>query len=122
MHHFATNPHHSNLRRSPFSAPRKTLPLLALVFAIFAAAPSQAQSRPPIHKVPPVYPPIARQMGIYGTVVVMATVDPSGKVLKAESTVGNKVLAAAAIEAVEHWKFIPGPDTDILVVSVDFAR
>jgi TonB family protein len=120
MHRFVTNPQHLNLRRHPFTAIRTALPLLAL--AIFAAAPSHAQSRPPIHKVPPVYPAMARQMGIYGTVVVMATVDPSGKVLKADSTSGNKILAAAAIDAVEHWKFTPGPSTDILVVSVDFTR
>jgi outer membrane biosynthesis protein TonB len=52
----------------------------------------------------------------------MATVDPSGKVTKADSTSGNKVLVPAAIEAVERWKFAPGDRTDILIVSVDFNK
>lgn len=122
MHPLVARPHRLSLRRTFFPAILKTLPLLVIAFAIFASAPLHAQARAPIHRVPPVYPPLARQMGISGTVVIMATVDASGKVIKADSTSGNKILAAAAVDAVEHWKFAPGTATDILIVSVDFAR
>ncbi len=83
--------------------------------------PLHAQARAVVHKVPPSYPPLAKQMHITGTVVVTATVDPSGKVIKAESTSGNKLLSASAIDAVKQWKFAPAESTDTFPVSVSFA-
>lgn len=98
-------------------------PLLALAFFLLAASAAYAQTaRPAIRKVPPVYPQIAKQAGVTGTVVVMATVDPTGKVIKAEVTSGNKMLGTSATDAVKQWKFAPGTGTDILIVSVDFAK
>lgn len=87
-----------------------------------AARPLRAQERSAVHKVPPIYPAIARQMGITGTVVVNATVDPTGKVLKAESTSGNKLLATAAIDAVKQWKFAPGDATQTFPVTINFEK
>ena len=49
-------------------------------------------------------------------------VDPTGKVIKAESTSGNKLLAPSAIEAVKQWKFAPGDATDTFPVSVNFQK
>jgi TonB family protein len=97
-------------------------PLLAFAFLLTALAPLHAQERTAVHKVPPTYPPIARQMGITGAVVVTATVDPSGKVIKAESTSGNRLLASAAIEAVKQWKFAPGDNTETFPVTINFEK
>jgi protein TonB len=88
----------------------------------FAVSPMHAQERAAVHKVQPTYPPIARQLGITGVVVVTTTVDPTGKVIKAESTSGNKLLAPSAIEAVKQWKFAPGDATDTFPVSVNFQK
>jgi TonB family protein len=98
----------------------RSLPILALAVVAFAATPMHAQERPATHKVPPTYPQLARQMHITGTVIVTATVDPTGKVLKAESTSGNKLLAASAIDCVKQWKFAPGEGTDTFPISVVF--
>jgi TonB family protein len=87
-----------------------------------AALHSQEKSRTVVHKVPPIYPAIARQMGLTGTIVVSATVDPSGKVTKAESTSSNKVFVPAAIEAVKQWKYSASDSTDTLSVSVVFEK
>ena len=107
--------------RSPlFESLFRGLPLLALALLFFTVAPIHAQERAAIHKTPPVYPPIARQLGITGVVVVNTTVDPTGKVIKAESTSGNKLLAPSAIDAVKQWKFAPGDTTDTFPVSVNF--
>jgi len=100
----------------------KALPLLALALLFFTVAPMHAQARAAVHKVPPVYPPIARQLGITGVVVVTTTVDASGKVIKAESTSGNKLLAPSAIDAVKQWKFAPGDATDTFSVSINFEK
>lgn len=96
--------------------------LLALAFLLLALTPLHAQERAAVRKVPPTYPPIARQMGITGTVIVTTTVDASGKVIKAESTSGNKLLATAAIEAVKQWKFAPGDSAETFPVAVNFEK
>jgi TonB family protein len=96
--------------------------LLAFAFLLVALAPLPAQERAAVRKVSPTYPPIARQMGITGTVVVTTTVDSSGKVIKAESTSGNKLLANAAIDAVKQWKFAPGDNTETFPVTINFEK
>jgi TonB family protein len=117
----AIDRHLFGLRRVPFATIARSLSILVLAIVAIAAAPLHAQARAAVHKVPPNYPPIARQMHITGTVVVTATVDATGKVLKAESTSGNKLLAASAIDAVKQWKFAPGDATETFPVSVNFA-
>ena len=111
-----------DLRHSLFVNLARVLPLLALALLFFTFASLNAQERAAVHKVPPVYPPIARQLGITGVVVVTTTVDPSGKVIKAESTSGNKLLAPSAIDAVKQWKFAPRDATDTFPVSVNFEK
>lgn len=107
-----------------FASLPRVFPVLALVFLAFTVAPLHAQDkvRASVHKVAPIYPPIAQQMGISGSVVVNATVDPSGKVLKAESTSTSKVFVSAAIEAVKQWKFAPSDSTDTFPITVEFHR
>jgi TonB family protein len=122
MYRLAISTKQMSRRSSLFASTARVLPLLALALTVFLVAPVSAQERAAVHKVPPVYPPIARQMGITGTVVVTTTVDPTGKVVKAESTSGNKLLAPSAIDAVKQWKFAPGDATDTFPVSVSFEK
>lgn len=58
-------------------------------------------------KVPPVYPPMARQLRVSGRVVVEAMVTETGTVKQVKSLSGNVLLASSAIEAVKKWKFRP---------------
>jgi TonB family protein len=118
----ATNSKRHFLRQSFCGGITRDLSLLALAFMILFVAPLHAQERAAVHRVPPVYPPIARQLGITGVVVVTTTVDATGKVIKAESTSGNKLLAPSAIDAVKQWKFAPGDGTDTFTVSVNFEK
>jgi TonB family protein len=122
MHQPANRPRPLILLLSPSSVTLRLFATVAVALFAFAAAPLRAQSRPAVHKVSPTYPPIARQMGITGTVIVAATVDPAGKVIKAESSSGNKLLATSAIDAVKQWKFAPGDTTDTIPVSVTFEK
>ena len=116
------DPHQPIFDHLSFAANIRSLLLFAAVCILLAATPLHAQERATVHKVPPVYPPIARQMGITGTVVVTATIDASGKVIKAESSSGNKLLATAAIDAVKQWKFAPGDGSATFPVSVNFEK
>lgn len=96
------------------------MPLFALILLAASATSLYAADRSTVHKVPPVYPPLARQMHLSGTITVTATVDASGNVTKAETTSGNKLLAPAAIEAVKQWKFAPG-EASTESVQINFA-
>ena len=97
---------------------RSLLTLASLLLVI--TAPVYGQDRESIHKVPPIYPEMAKRMHITGTVKVIATVDPAGGVSNAISDSGNKVLAQAAIDAVKRWKFAPGQGTATVVVQINF--
>jgi TonB family protein len=90
--------------------------------ALLAASvlPALAQDRHAVSKVAPVYPPMAKQMHITGVVKVIATVDATGKVIKAESPSGNKILALAATDCVKMWKFAPGDGVTTVTIDVDF--
>jgi len=99
----------------------------ALVAGPLANRPLLAQDHPAVqgdrasvYKVPPTYPPLARQMHISGIIRVIATVGPTGTVLTAESTEGNKLLTAAAVEAVKQWRFVPAPRQSTVIVKVNF--
>ena len=55
----------------------------------------------------PVYPAIARQSLISGSVEVHFCISAGGKVYAAKSVSGSPILARAAIEAVEAWCYEP---------------
>lgn len=55
----------------------------------------------------PVYPAIAKQRLISGSVEVHFRISPEGKVYDVKSVKGSPILARAAIEAVEAWSYEP---------------
>jgi periplasmic protein TonB len=57
--------------------------------------------------VDPVYPPLARQTHIWGTVVVEAVIDEHGNVVEAHALSGHPLLIPAALQAVLQWKYEP---------------
>lgn len=59
------------------------------------------------HRVSPTYPTQARIQRIEGTVVLEAVVGEDGKVSDVKVSSGPAVLASAAKEAVEQWRYQP---------------
>jgi protein TonB len=55
----------------------------------------------------PPYPPIAKQLGIEGTVNVQVLVDETGKVISAKAVAGNPALKQAAQQAALNARFSP---------------
>ena len=55
----------------------------------------------------PPYPPIAKQLGIQGTVNVQVLVDETGKVISAKAVAGNPALTRAAQQAALNARFSP---------------
>lgn len=60
-----------------------------------------------VRKVIPEYPPIARTMGIGGTVVLQATISKSGTIENLRVVSGPEMLRQAAINAVSQWRYQP---------------
>jgi protein TonB len=60
-----------------------------------------------IRKVPPAYPPLARQARIQGVVVLQAQISKEGNIENLQLISGHPMLAPAAIEAVKQWKYKP---------------
>ncbi|MBW8869291.1 MAG: energy transducer TonB [Acidobacteriales bacterium] len=60
-----------------------------------------------ITRIQPKYPVIARQIGLQGTVIVKAIISREGNIEKAVPVSGPPLLAPAAIQAVEQWKYRP---------------
>jgi TonB family protein len=59
------------------------------------------------NRVDPVYPPIARQARVQGTVILKAVISTTGDVSDLELISGHPMLAPAAIEAAKQWKYKP---------------
>ena len=60
-----------------------------------------------VRKVPPIYPPLARQARIQGTVILKVIIDKTGSIANLQLVSGHPLLAPAAIEAVKQWKYAP---------------
>jgi protein TonB len=60
-----------------------------------------------IHRVQPMYPPLARQARIQGTVVLQAEISKDGTIENLRLISGHPMLAPSAIEAVRQWRYKP---------------
>jgi periplasmic protein TonB len=60
-----------------------------------------------VHRVQPEYPRIAQVMHLSGTVELQARIGTDGTVQELEVVSGNPILARAAIEAVQQWRYQP---------------
>ena len=65
--------------------------------------------RPPakVRHVPPVYPPIAQQNKVEGTVILEAVIAETGRVRDVRVLRSVPLLDQAAVEAVRQWHFTP---------------
>jgi protein TonB len=78
-----------------------------------------------LRHVAPVYPELARQARVQGTVTLECAIDPHGRVAQARVLSGSPLLDAAALDAVRQWVYTPTrlngiPVAVILTVTVRF--
>jgi protein TonB len=60
-----------------------------------------------IRKVQPVYPPLARQARIQGTVILRAQISKDGSIENLQLVSGHPMLVQSALDAVKQWKYKP---------------
>ena len=71
-------------------------------------------------KVSPVYPAIARTMGLSGVVRVQVVVSPNGSVKETKVIGGHPILVTAAVDAVKKWKFDPASAETTGTLEIEF--
>ena len=79
-----------------------------------------------IKQVQPMYPILAKQARVSGDVKIDCVIDEQGNVVQMSVVSGNPLLANAALNAVEQWKYQPTllngqPIAVNMVVTVTFA-
>lgn len=79
-----------------------------------------------IQKKPPVYPPLAKRVGVFGTVVLAASISRTGIPESLRVVSGPAMLREAAIDAVRNWRYRPymlnGRPTEIeTTITVSFS-
>jgi periplasmic protein TonB len=60
-----------------------------------------------ITRIEPRYPPLARQTGTQGTVLLHAIISVDGRITALEVVSGHPLLVQAAIDAVRQWRYRP---------------
>jgi TonB family protein len=127
-----------NVGTSP-SAPAKTVPVPLSPPSVAPPQPSTPVEKVPepprgpvavanpkvLHKVTPVYPPIARQTRVTGMVKLQVIIATDGSVREVTVLSGNAVLTAAAVSAMKQWRYEPvllsgQPAEASTVVQFDF--
>ncbi len=60
-----------------------------------------------IHRVQPVYPPLARSVRVQGSVVLAAVISKAGTIENLRVISGHPMLVPSAIDAVSQWRYRP---------------
>jgi TonB family protein len=68
-----------------------------------------------VRPVDPVYPLLAQQTNVQGSVVLSARVGQDGSVQSVQVVSGPDILANAAVEAIKQWRFKPRDEAGQLV-------
>ncbi|MGH9688519.1 MAG: TonB family protein [Candidatus Acidiferrales bacterium] len=116
--------------------PAGSVPSIAALAPNVPAPPKPASSapvrvggkiQPPrlVSSVLPVYPAIAQQANVTGTVVIETTINKDGNVSKMKVVSGPELLRGAALSALHQWKYEPSklngePISVQMVVSIQF--
>lgn len=101
------------------------VPLLATV--LFAVHPARAQepdtaesSRKIVTRVMPVYPDMARQFNVKGSVKLSAIVSGDGTVKSLSVKGGHPLLVDAAETAIRKWRYAPASHETTESIEVNF--
>lgn len=77
------------------------------VSALGAAASQEVAPGVLMHRVNPIYPAQARAQHLSGTVDLQITIAEDGRIHDVSPISGSPVLAAAATDAIRHWRYSP---------------
>ena len=94
--------------------------VILLVISLAASNLSGQEARKTISQATPVYPEMARQFRLSGTVKIQVVVAPDGRVKETKLIGGHPLLAESAMAALKKWKFAPSNTETTQVVEFNF--
>jgi TonB family protein len=107
----------------------RDLTMHAFAAACLLIAPHTILAAPPVElhraiilRVQPLYPELAKRMGVTGIVILRAVVLPNGTVSEIHIESGHPLLRQAAEEAVRRWRFATDANSSECIVSVAFVN
>jgi TonB family protein len=86
------------------------------------SAPQTESQRKVVNRVTPMYPNIARTMDLHGVVKVQVMVGPNGAPKSVQVKGGHPILAEAAVNAVEKWKWVATGHETRELIEVRFEQ
>ena len=89
-------------------------------FCLCRAQETSEGNRQVVTRVSPQYPSLARGMKLQGSVKVEAVVAPNGSAKTVAIKGGHPLLAQAAHDAVQKWKWVPAPKETHELIEVKF--
>jgi protein TonB len=88
-------------------SPKPVIPPAASAVPQRVPVTSTMQAARLISRVQPIYPPLARQSRIEGSVVLHAVINKDGEVSELQVLSGHPLLVKAALDAVRQWRYSP---------------
>lgn len=73
-------------------------------------------------KSAPVFPELARRMGITGKVKIEVVIAPDGHVKSAKAVGGHPILVQPCLDAVKDWRYDSAPEETTQMVEFDFKQ
>jgi TonB family protein len=107
----------STVRISP-----KALMMAAALFLLLPLTATAQDGRKVKKEVAPVYPAMAREMHVAGSVKLDVTIAPSGKVISAKPLGGHPLLVQSAMDAIQKFQYEPATAETNMVVVFNFTN
>jgi TonB family protein len=83
--------------------------------------PTESVKRKVRSKTAAQYPPVAREMRLSGRVRIETTISADGRVINTKVVGGNPLLARAALDALNKWRFEPAARDTVEIVEFEFS-
>ena len=100
-------------------------PFKLAIVGVVAVASAIAQEQTPARRrimsqVQPAYPELARKMQMIGTVKIRVVIATNGRLKSAQVMGGSPVLAKAATDALDKWRWSPDPHETTELIELNF--
>lgn len=97
------------------NATRFLLVLLAVIGLLAGVAAGEGDGRKVKTRVEPLYPELAKQYHVAGTVRIEIVIAHDGTVKATRAVGGHPLLVESAEKAVKRWRYEPGPETTTII-------
>jgi TonB family protein len=98
------------------------LAILMLMGTVATTAFAAEGGRQVLVIAPSVYPVMARQLHVGGTVRMQAVVSSTGKIKELKVIGGHPLLTEAALDSARKWQFQPSATETVEVIAINYKR